>query len=95
MVKIHFLQKWSSFRKKITLYFSTSRGGGGPDPKVEISTFYFFLNPSLRDAFKKKNFGDYAQKEGGGQFQNPNIFTLKLGHFIEEGGVQSQNSQFL
>ena len=49
----------------------------------------------IRDAFKKKRekFGDFAQKEGGGQFQNPNIFTLKLGHFIEEGGGQSKNSQ--
>ena len=49
----------------------------------------------FRDAFKKKRekFGDFAQKEGGGQFQNPNIFTLKLGHFIEEGGGQSKNSQ--
>ena len=47
-----------------------------------------------REAFKKsENFGDSAQKEGGGQFQNPIIFTLKLGHFIEEGGGQSQNSQ--
>ena len=51
----------------------------------------------LRDAFKKKseNFGDSAQKEGGGQFQNPIIFTLKLGHFIEEGGGHSQNSQII
>ena len=42
---------------------------------------------------KREKFGDFAQKEGGGQFQNPNIFTLKLGHFIEEGGGQSKNSQ--
>ena len=42
---------------------------------------------------KSENFGDSAQKEGGGQFQNPIIFSLKLGHFIEEGGGQSKNSQ--
>ena len=42
---------------------------------------------------KSENFGDFAQKVGGGQFQNPIFFSLKLGHFIEEGGGQSQNSQ--
>ena len=45
-VKIHFFQKvlkkWSSFRKKL-LYFFPLLGGGGPDPKVEISTFYFYF----------------------------------------------------
>ena len=35
-------QKMVQFQKKITLFFSTSRGGG-PDPKVEISTFYFYF----------------------------------------------------
>ena len=51
---------------------------------------------TLRDAFKKKseNFGDSAQKEGGGQFQNPIIFSLKLGHFIEEGGVKAKIPKF-
>ena len=31
--------KWSSFRKKITLFFPLL-GGGGPDQKVEFSTFF-------------------------------------------------------
>ena len=52
------------------------------------------LSSKLGTPSKKcENFGDSAQKEGGGQFQNPIIFSLKLGHFIEEGGGQSQNSQ--
>ena len=42
---------------------------------------------------KREKFGNFAQKWEGGQFQNTNIFTLKLGHFIEEGGGQSKNSQ--
>ena len=52
-----------------------------------------FINFKGRLQKKREKFGDFAQKEGGGQFQNPNIFTLKLGHFIEEGGGQSKNSQ--
>ena len=47
MVKIHFLQKvlknWSSFRRNYCFPLLVGvGGGGGPDPKVEISTF---LNP--------------------------------------------------
>ena len=58
---------------------------------MKMEQFNFFLGtPSKK---KREKFGDFAQKEGGGQFQNPNIFTLKLGHFIEEGGGQSKNSQ--
>ena len=60
MVKIHFLQKvlkkWSSFRKKNKKKFSiTGGGGGGSGPYMEFSIiiFYFFLNPSLREGFKK------------------------------------------
>ena len=59
------------------------------------NTFFQKVLNALGTPSKKKRekFGDFAQKEGGGQFQNPNIFTLKLGHFIEEGGGQSKNSQ--
>ena len=35
------------FQKKITLFFSTSRGGG-PDPKLEISIFLTLTHFSIK-----------------------------------------------